>query len=277
MSINLSIRFQHPGAIAHQVSYARIDNTSNPVFTNVQPNPTTSPATIATNIPNGQYQINSIPIYADGRKCDPITIFTDPCPGLISISAVISAGAIVVSYLAPSDAPKVKINVAYPNGGSFSKLYVNDGNDIAIPIPPGITSGDFIVTGQSVCDESSGFYSPPSSQVTVSYNPDNLTIVSSGVGIVMNSLTGLSGFTLPQNIAPGDEVTGLHGSSFGTITFTFTGTPGLQLNATLQIGNQVVQCKNIPNTNGGTVSFNAIAIAATDIIRISINTGSCPT
>jgi hypothetical protein len=166
MSINLSLIFQHPVAVSHFVQYARIDNVNTPVFTTVVPNPITSPAIIATNVPAGQYQINSTPVYADGRKCDP-TVFTTPgCDPLTAISARINSGNIIVSYSAPSTAPKVRITVSFPNGGSSVANYVNDGNDIVIPIPAGLI-GQFLIQGQSVCDESTGFYSGLSSTVSV--------------------------------------------------------------------------------------------------------------
>src|SRR5438105_6912865 len=102
MSINLSISFNHPSAIANRVKYARIDNTNNPVYITVVPDPTSSPANIATNIPNGQYRIQSTPIYADGRVCDPEIVDTPACPGLISINAYIDSSILIVEYLAPS-------------------------------------------------------------------------------------------------------------------------------------------------------------------------------
>lgn len=170
MSINLSIEFgMPPGAVSNLVQYARIDNTTNPVFTTVSPNPITSPAVIATNIPAGQYQVNVVPVYADGRTCQPTIITTPGCPGLTSISAVVQSGVLVVTYLAPSSAPSVVINVNYPNGGSYSNIFPNNGNPISIGLPAGVF-GNYTVSGQAVCDASSGFYSAPSSSVTVPYN-----------------------------------------------------------------------------------------------------------
>lgn len=170
MSINLGIEFQLPvGAVSNLVQYARIDNTSSPVWTTVSPNPTTSPAVIATNIPNGQYEIQATPIYPDGRTCTPTVTTTPGCPGLISLSAVIQSGVLVVNYLAPSGAPSVLINVNYPNGGSFSQMYTNTGNPISIGLPSGVF-GNYTVNGQSVCDPTSGFNSTPSASVTVNYS-----------------------------------------------------------------------------------------------------------
>lgn len=169
MSLNLGLSFSHPDAISNFVQYARIDNLNgaNPVFTTVVPNPITSPAVIATNVPAGQYQIQATPVYADGRICQPTVKFTPACPGLTSISGYISNNNLIVSYLAPSDVPKVRITVGYPNGGSFVANYVNTGTDIVIALPPGLF-GNYTINGQSVCDESSGFYSALSSTVNVS-------------------------------------------------------------------------------------------------------------
>lgn len=169
MSINLAISFSHPDAISQFVQYARIDNTGSPVFTTVSPNPTTSPAVIARNIPAGQYQIQSTPVYADGRICQPEIVQTPACPGLISINATLSGSTLIITYLAPSTVPKVRLSVLYPNGGSFVANYVNDGNPVSIGLPAGVF-GNYSVSGQSVCDESSGFFSPASGSVTVSYN-----------------------------------------------------------------------------------------------------------
>jgi hypothetical protein len=165
MSINLSIVFSHPSAITNKVSYARIDNTTSPVFIQAG-NFVTSPAVIASNIPDGQYQVNIIPVYADGRACDPTVYQTPVCPGLIAISGYIQSGNLVVQYTAPSTVPKVRITVGFPNGGSNVANYVNTGANIVVPLPVGLT-GDFTIQGQSVCDESSAFYSSLSSTVVV--------------------------------------------------------------------------------------------------------------
>lgn len=174
MSINLSVSFDHPAAVSVQVRYARIDNLApgqQPVFTSVTLNGGSGTFPVATNIPDGQYQVMATPVYADGRICSPSTYTTPPCAGLISISAQIVSGVIVVTYLAPSGATNVQINVSYPNGGSFSNMYVNDGNPVSIPLPSGGTIyGNYLVTGQAVCDPTSGFMSPPSGTVTVANN-----------------------------------------------------------------------------------------------------------
>lgn len=178
MSINLGLRFDHPGATSHRVRYARIDNIQTPVFVTVSPDPTTSPAILAQNIDNGQYLIQSTPIYPDGRHCEATEVYTPACEGLVSINAYIQSDNLIVEYLAPSSVPKVRITVDYPNGGHNVANYVNDGNDIVIALPTSV-NGDFFVSGQSVCDETSGFYSHGSNIVSVTKNSSpTLTQVS---------------------------------------------------------------------------------------------------
>lgn len=175
MAINLSIRWSHPEASAALVRYARVDNTSSPVYTTVSPNPVVNPSintiTVATNIPNGQYEIQATPIYADGRSCAPEIRYTPACPGLIAINAYINGSNVVVQWTAESYIPKARITVNFPTGGQNVANYsnINTVNETIIPIPPG-NNGSITVQGQSVCDEGSGFYSAFSNQITLSNN-----------------------------------------------------------------------------------------------------------
>lgn len=172
MAINLTLRWSHPGASAAFVRYARVDNTNTPVYTIVTPNPVITPnvtvLSVATNLPNGQYVIESTPIYADGRNCSADAVYTPSCDGLVSISAYINTGNLIIQWTAPTYVPKARITVNWPNGGQSVANYNNMSvtNVTTMPVPPGNT-GDITVLGQSVCDESSGFYSPYSNQVVV--------------------------------------------------------------------------------------------------------------
>lgn len=205
MSINLAVRYSHPSATSALVRYARIDNTSSPVYTTITPNPPVSSATsaivVATNVPNGQYAIELTPIYADLRVCTPEFVYTDSCPGLISINAYIDSGNMIVQFVADASVPKARITINYPNGGQYVQNHVNTGGlvTVSIPIPSGQT-GVFGILGQSVCDEGSGFYSPYSNQVTVN-NAGSVTPIA-GVFKVANSsvnICNLTGITLYTN------------------------------------------------------------------------------
>ena len=278
-NINLALNFGLPsGAIAARVAYARVDNLPSggtPTYTTVSPDLTSSPGIVATNIPNGQYLMSVLLIYPDLRVCNPEYVYTDACPGLISINAYITSGQLVVQYLAPSDVPKVRITVNYPNGGSFTQNYVNDGNNIVIPFPSGVY-GDFQVSGQSVCDETSGFYSAPSAQVTVSRTVNNTTISNTATGITIITVNNITGFTLPQSVTAGNTVQGNHTAFYASINASFTGTPAGTSSATLSINGTIIQCVAVPNTNGGIVTFNAASVADSDLISVAFSSGSCP-
>lgn len=275
MSINLSIRFSHPEAIAHLVRYRRIDLNPNSNYITVSPNPTTSPANIATNVPAGVYEVYSLPLYADGRECQPIYAYTPSCPGLLSINAYISGNNLVVEYLAPFDVPKVKINVFYPNGGSFTHNYINNGNPVVIPFPSNVY-GDFGVTGQSVCDESSQFYSDQSNSVVVTRVQNNTFITNNLTGVDLVTVTGIAGFTLPAIVTTGNTQSGTHGAFLGPIAVTFTGTPSSGNSATLFKNGTPIQCVAVPVTSGGTINFSSASFADTDLINISFSPGICP-
>lgn len=276
MSINLEIVWDHPSAISNAVRYARIDNTISPVFTNAGNFAGSSgSAQVATNIADGQYQVEITPIYADGRTCNPTVIYTDPCAPLLAINAQLVSGNLVISYLAPSTAPKVRITVNYPNGGSSIANYVNTGTNIVVALPPGVT-GTYTVSGQTVCDESSGFFSAPSSQVSVDVVAFNVSIANFVAGIILTNVTGIAGFALASNIPNGTTQTGTHTAFYGGIVFTFTGTETMNSSATVQINGTIIQCVNLPNTAGGTVTFTAASYAATDLITITFNNGVCP-
>lgn len=179
MSINLNIRLSHPSATQAMIRFARVDNTSNPTYVTVVPNVNVTPVPTTidpippqmSNVPNGQYEIQATPIYADGRTCSPIIYYTEECEGLTSINAYISATNIIVEWQAPSYIPKARLSVAFPSGGTSVANYTNMGgmNSTVIPIPPG-NSGLISVQGQSVCDEGSGFYSTFSSTITLNNN-----------------------------------------------------------------------------------------------------------
>lgn len=202
-NINLGMRFSHPGATSHRVRYARIDNIQIPSWVTVSPDPTTSPAILAQNIANGQYEIQSTPIYPDGRFCEPTVDYTAACEGLVSINAYIQSDNLVVEYLAPSSVPKVRISVDYPNGFQHVANYVNDGNDIVIALPTSV-NGDFFIYGQSVCDEASEFYSPASNIGSVTRNS------SPTITQVSNTDTGPGGtttqiFTIGPTVTAGNR------------------------------------------------------------------------
>lgn len=273
-TINLTISLNQIGAIAHRVRYARIDNTLNPTFVTVSPDVVNTPnlvSTIAENVPNGQYRIGYKPIYSDLRECDEQFQDTPACSSLISINAYLDGNNIIVQYLAPSEAPKVRITISYPNGGSYTANYVNNGNDIPVALPNNVF-GDFLVTGQSVCDEESGFYSPPSSQVTVTRNQTTVTISNQSSDVNITSVTGISGYTLLTTLTPSNSDNGSHDAFTGSITLGLSGGSPLDGSASLLLNGTLIQCVNVTTTS---LVFNSASFAETDLITITLSDSAC--
>lgn len=81
---------------------------------------------------------------------------------------------------------------------------------------------------------------------------------------------------MPNNLTPGQTITGEHDAFLSTITVTFTGTPLFDESAVLYKNGTLIQCINIPNTSGGSFSFSAASFALTDQLSISFNLGQCP-
>lgn len=163
-TINITIDFLHPDAVSNIIRYARIDNTTTPVYTTVT-GITTSPYVIE-NVPNGQYRVYIKPIYADGRICNETSKDTPPCTGVTALSATSDGSNFTISYVCNLSVPKVQVNISYPNGGFASSQYTNNGMDIVIPIPPNVF-GTFSITMQPVCDADTGFLGTPTAPVTV--------------------------------------------------------------------------------------------------------------
>jgi hypothetical protein len=278
-TINLSVKLDQDGSIAHRIRYSRIDNVTNPTWVTVSPDVVNSPnltATIATNIPAGQYRIGYYALYSDLRTCQEQFIDTPACNSLISINAYLDGNNIIVQYLGPSDAPKVRITVGFPNGGSYTANFVNNGNDIPIALPNGVY-GDFTVTGQSVCDEDSGFYSPPSSSVTVTREQTNLTITNTSSNLSIITLVGINGFELSQIIAPGNSLTGTHTAFYGSIELGYSNSPTVDCSAQLLLNGTIIQCIDIAAFSpAADIVFSPAAFSDTDQCTINLVTGSCP-
>lgn len=190
MKINLTAIFDHPSAVYHKTRYARVDNVGSPIWI-PGPNVNTSPATISPvgGVDNGQYRIGLTPVYADQRKCSESIYDTPACFPISTFNAIVEGNIITVTYVAPGDVPKVRLSINYPNGGSFSQLYTNGSNNstIQVPLPTGL-SGDISVYMQSVCDEESGFYSPISQPVIITYNPP--VVINSSLEVLCDSYIG---------------------------------------------------------------------------------------
>lgn len=173
-TMDIVVNYSHPAASSVTLRYARIDNTNVPTYITI-PNILSSPYTIS-GVADGQYFVGITPVYSDGRKCNEMTQTTPACAGINSFSAVLGGSPtseFVISYSAAVSIPKVKVNISYPNGGSWSQIYTNDGVDIEIPFPPNVY-GSFSINMQPVCNEDTGFFGQPTSPVILTVNdPSN--------------------------------------------------------------------------------------------------------
>lgn len=240
MSINLTVEFSHPAAIATAVRYARIDNLApgqQPSFVSgATINANSGTFTIATNIPDGQYQVNLTPVYADGRSCMPTVLYSESCPGLTSFSATLNGSNMIFTYLAPSGVTNILITINYPNGGSYQNMFVNTGNPITVGLPAGVF-GTFSAYGQSVCDPTSGFYSAPSSTVSVpvgqpiagSYYLGNTVAAACAASITTLYSSGapVPGSTIYQDQALTTPIVGYLFALYGGIIYNLSATNGV--------------------------------------------------
>ncbi len=170
--IDLVIQAIPPLPPSGTAQYARIDNTTNPVFSPAQTF-TTVPYDLTPNgVDNGQYQVVVTPTYPDGRTCQAQTYTTAPCPNMTSVSAVQSGNNIVVTYTAPSTVPNVLIVINGPNGVYNPGPITNGTNNsqIVYPIPTG-GYGDYTISMQTVCDATTGFFGPTSGPITITVAP----------------------------------------------------------------------------------------------------------
>lgn len=176
--IDLIVTFVHPDAISNTIRYARIDNTSTPVYITIPGVlPGQSPYTINVSplLENGQYRVGIRPVYADGRACTETFFDTPPCIGVSAFSASYNGTNIIVTYSVDSSVPDVKVNISYPNGGFTSQVFSN-GASISITPPAGVF-GSFYITMQPVCNADTGFYGVATAPAIINISaPNNSSI-----------------------------------------------------------------------------------------------------
>ncbi len=178
-TIDIIVTFVHPDAVSNIIRYARIDNTSTPVYTTI-PNvlPGDSPYTIS-GIDDGQYLVGITPIYADGRTCQEVLLNTGfPTNGFTAFSAYFDGTNIIISYAAPAGMPQLRVNMNLPNGGFVSSLHTNTGVDITIAPPTGVY-GNYSITLTAVYNQTTGYYGQTTAPVIVDITqPNNSTFTN---------------------------------------------------------------------------------------------------
>lgn len=205
-TMDIIVNFQNPSAVSFTIRYARIDNTNTPTYITI-PGVITSPYLI-DNVADGQYSVGITPIYADGRTCPEMFQTTTACTGINSFSAVLGGSPIsefVISYSAIVTMPKLRVNIAYPNGGSSSAIYTNTGTDIHITFPTAVY-GNFSITLTPVCNENTGFFGAPTAPIILNVtNPNPITtplqvsLTRSGTGATGALFASVLGGVSPFN------------------------------------------------------------------------------
>lgn len=274
-TMDIILNFDHPTATSFSVRYARIDNTTSPTYITI-PSVVSSPYTIS-GLADGQYFVGMTPIYSDGRKCPEMSQTTPPCAGVTSFSAVLGGSPIdefTISYTASSTIPKVRVNIAYPNGGSWSQIYTNDGTNINVPFPTSVY-GSFSISMQPVCNQDTGFFGVATAPVILTVNNPNATNLNYQLSAAYNlSIDSVSGAGIPSLPS-----TGVNGNQYGTqvgmsgaYSITISGTVVTATKLDVLKNSLVVYCTVISSPGTFTVPITAMQ---TDSILIAIDSGAC--
>lgn len=283
-NIDLVVNFSHPDAVSNTIRYARIDNTVTPVYTTIPGIlPGDNPYTISS-VPNGQYRVYILPIYADGRSC-PESVFTTPaCSGINAFNASYDgSGNISVVYSAEGSLPSVRVNINYPNGGTASQIFTN-GDSISMSIPPNL-AGTYIVTMQPVCDSDTGFFGVSTAPVNVPVTVNETVLIQTvdphfGAGNRISNVTGISGFTFGSQVNEGETQTGTHGAFSGIISVTVIqafADSSESNGVMLRVNGVDTECIGVAGGSlfGETLNFGYRTYAATDVIEITYDYNVC--
>lgn len=261
-TMNIVVYFNQTGASQVSIRYARIDNTNNPTYITL-PNVPIGSSPQIINVADGQYTVGIKAVYADGRLCSEITQATEACAGITAFSATFSGSpsdSFLISYNASGSLPQIRVNISYPNGGSWSQIYTNDGNDITIPFPDSVY-GDFAITLSPVCNEDTGFIGAATAPVILTVtNPDADT---SNAWTISYTNTGSGAdpviLSLGNNGANPASITLYSGNyTSNPLTGTNAALPATNANVLFQVGGGKtilsITCNGIAGTTGGSTS-----------------------
>lgn len=261
----------NPSVLGSVIRYARIDNTSTPLWLSVgQVTAGSSPYTIP-NLPQGQYIVGVTPYYSDGRVCSELTLTTLPCTGINAFSAAVVEGQIVVTYSASS--PYVNWSISYPNGGLITGQVAN-GASISESLPSGIY-GNYTVTLQPVCNRTTNWVGQSTAPVILNVATPTGTVTAQSDGNftpnIVTSITGISGFSLSGNLNVGGVQSGIHYAFTNqTISVTITGAATAGAICDVTINGILVGTINVAS-GAGTYTLTNISANATDPILLEFH------
>lgn len=274
-TMDIVVYFDLPAAASFTLRYARIDNTNNPSYITV-PNILSSPYTIS-GLNKGQYFVGLTPVYADGRKCSESTLNTDACTGINAFNAVLGGSPIDefdITYNCSASVPDVRVNISYPNGGSWSQIYSNTGTPITVPLPTGVF-GSFSLTMQPVCNVDTGWYGAPTSPVVLTVTDPSVTTTNYTLSAAYNfSIDSVSGVGVPSLPATGTNGTqkGTQTGMSGTYSVVLSGTVVTTTKLDAIVNGVVVWCGAV---GAAGTFFPVISAGASDTVVIAVDSGSC--
>jgi hypothetical protein len=279
MAFNIEVTGNHPDAVKFRIEYQRIDNTVNPAWVTINPDPAALPYEIV-GLPEGQYRVRTTPILANGKECDPNVRVTGLCPKPLAFNAQLkyddpvnfANGYILVSYALVQNADKIRIRVEYPNGSIDDQKYDNDGISKKIALPANVL-GDIKVRGGTVCHDLTSWQSKLNDGVNLTIDPpsnsslrNNMTLDSGAFYIYVDDKLISSG----GNLAPGAIFNFYVPNQNGkTVFITFD-------NAQINNGTLVSNNVNYP----GTVSpqANRVTFTPVDIVNgVAVTLTNAPT
>lgn len=149
--------------------------------------PFTSP-----DLPEGQYSVELTPEFADGKNCPASIILTDNCYPITSFQAYTGgeSGYEHFNIKYTTVAPKVKLIVGLPNGGTQSFIYTNDGSTIHINFTEfGSQYGDYTFTIYPVCNVTTNYIGVASAPIVIEVAPpNNSSFINNSAGAMTNVL-----------------------------------------------------------------------------------------
>jgi hypothetical protein len=244
-----------------------------------------SPTTLYSSVPFGV----GVTLYVDSGLTTPVTGFTLVAPITTGSVFAINTSTGVVgaatgntcssgtagTYILGNSTGTICSNAAstYYTNGAFAvggTLYI----DSALTTP--VTGSSYVAnvaTGHIFnLNSSTGAIG---ADTGIACSSTTVIITTDLGGTQISGVTGIVGFTPTPSfpLATGGTITGTHSGFTGTIAVTFTGTPAISGNVTLQVNGVIVQC--LPVTAAGTFTFNSRTYASTDVINIQGNLGSC--
>lgn len=156
------------GALKYSIGYRLFGETVHSMLLGVQEVTAvvgaTTPYSFAA-VPAGTWEVVVEAICASGNSA-PFSAYSADCSALGSFSVTENSDSFTVNWAVIGAPAKVRIEVGYPNGGSFVQNYNIAPATATIPKPSGIY-GTFTFVGRAVCDEAAAWYGPKSNPVEI--------------------------------------------------------------------------------------------------------------